>query len=259
MSEWDDDGIELDHFIYGSHEGYKVKAHSQGVDVDAVTDAFQGMFIPISQSDVKYLSEVRIILPFGEQYILLSHIIKGSVDEYQRKTQANHSVLIPRKLLANGDLTYEDVDEAMNGFEKDQWEAVGHIEKLSVDPKGLGPEVSMLKNYLSKKDLEKLINMYKKEKDSRVFLRYKGSDALQRVRTAFLLSMLVDVGLNVTKLGIFTDVPYPDAKKLFNLVISRSMISIKPGQGWEMLPVQAPPPESVITRSGRNPLDDIYG
>ncbi len=253
------EGYELDHFIYGSHEGYKIKAYSKGVDVDLYSDAFMGFFIPISQSDVKYLKDARIILPVGDRNIVLSHIIKGTVDEYMRNTQGNHSVIIPKELLAQGTITYEDVDAAMDEWERENWNKAGELEKLKVVPRGEGFDVKDLKSYLSKDDTNKLLKKYKSDRDQKVFLYYKRSDAPQRIKLAYLLSMLVDVGLNIVPLAIFTDVPYPDAKKLFNLVIARNMISIKPDTGWAMVPAQAPPPESVVTRDGKDPLKQIYG
>jgi len=250
--------IELKHFIYGSHEGYKVKARSHGLDVDMFDDAFQGFFVPVSQADVRYLSDVRIILPVSEKYICLSHIIKGAVDEYQRGTLSNHTAVIPRKYLAEGKLTYDDVDDAMNRFEKEVGDTHGKLEPLRIEFEGWGVDLSELKEYISKEHLEKLMNFYKEERDANVFLRYKGSDAPQRIKTAYLLSLFMDIGLNITPLSIFTDVPYPDAKKIFNLIIARSMISIRPGQGWKMLPIQAPPTQSIIGRGGGDPVKDIY-
>ncbi|MFW3146978.1 MAG: hypothetical protein ACMUIE_09225 [Thermoplasmatota archaeon] len=250
--------FKIDHFVYGSHEGYRIKANSSGVDVKMFEDAFMGYFIPVSQTDVKYVSDVRSILPVGEKYICLSHIVPGPRDEYQRKTMSCHSAVIPRRLLAQGKVTYEDVDLAMKQFGSDRGEAVGQIDKLTVQ-EGWGIDMAELKTVIKKDDLEKLMDHYKKERDTKVFLKYNGSDPTTRVKTAYLLSMFIDIGMNIIPLAIFTDVPYPDAKKLFNLVISRGMISIKPGQGWKMLPISAPPPESVVTRGGGDPMKNIYG
>ncbi len=251
--------IQLDHFIYGSDEGYKVKANSPGMDMDLHTDPFGNYFLPLKQSDAKYITDARSILPAGGKDILLSRFIKGSLDEYQRKTMANHTAIIPRILLAKGKLTYDDVDAVMCKFEAETENPRGDIPKLKIDNVGSGLDISEMKNYFARKDLERLMNFYKKEKDSKVFVFYKRSAPEQRIQAAYLLSMLIDVGLNLVPLSIFTDVVYPDAKKIFNLVLSRTMISIKPGRGWTMLPVQAPHVQSILKRSRVDPLDEIYG
>ena len=211
------------------------------------------------QSDIKYITDARSLLPAGESDLLLSRFIPGSLDEYQRKTMANHTAIIPRTLLAKGKITYKDVDQAMRKFESKNTNPRGDIPKLRIDKAGSGIDISEMKNYFKREDLEKLMDFYKKESDSKVFVFYKKSTPEQRIQAAFLLSMLVDIGLNIVPLSIFTDVVYPDAKKIFNLVLSRSMISIKPGRGWVMLPVHAPPVQSVLKRSGTDPLDEIYG
>ena len=49
--------ILLDHFIYGSDQGYRVKAWSEGVDEDSHTEPFDGCFIPLTQADAKYITD----------------------------------------------------------------------------------------------------------------------------------------------------------------------------------------------------------
>jgi hypothetical protein len=250
--------ILLDHFIYGSDQGYRVKAWSEGVDEDAHTEPFDGCYIPLTQADAKYITDARAILPSGDKLILLSRFIKGSIDEYQRKTMANHTALIPRKLLIDGVLSYEDVDRAMQKYEAESDNPRKEIPQLKVHPSGSKIDIADLKNYFAREDLDKLMNFYKQEKDNKVFLFYKKSSTEQRVQSAYLLSMLIDIGLNIVPLKIFTDVPYPDAKRVFNLIMARSMISIKPGQGWVMLPTQALAIQGGLLRDGKDPLDSIY-
>ena len=251
--------ILLDHFVYGSDQGYKVKAWSEGVDTDAHTEPFDGCFIPLTQADAKYITDARSIIPAGEKYILLSRFIKGSIDEYQRKTMANHTAIIPRKLLIEGKLSYEVVDSAMQKYEAATDNPRKEIPKLKVQSALSKPDVSELKNFFIREDIEKLMNFYKQDRENRVFVLYKKSSSEQRVQAAYLLSMLLDIGLNITPLKIFTDVPYPDAKRVFNLILARSMISIKPGKGWVMLPTQAIPMRGDLSRAGKDPLDSIYG
>ncbi|MCK5562477.1 MAG: hypothetical protein KAJ51_17890 [Thermoplasmata archaeon] len=249
----------LDHFVYGSDQGYKVKAWSSGVDEDAHTDPFDGCFIPMTQADAKYVTDARSIIPAGDKYILLSRFIKGSIDEYQRKTMANHTALVPRKYLIEGKLTYEDVDQAMQKYEAATENPRKEIRQLKLQSRSVKIDVGELKNYFIRDDVEKLMNFYKQDHANKVFIYYKKSSAEQRNEAAYLLSMLVDIGLNLVPLSIFTDVPYPEAKRVFNLILARSMISIKPGKGWSMLPTQAIPMRGDLQREGKDPLDSIFG
>lgn len=251
-------GVMLEHFIYGSHEGYRIKAMSKGVDPETCSEALMGYFIPISQSDARDLRDSRIIVPMGDDTILLSHIIPGARDEYMRSTLSNHTVLVPRRMLANGDVTYRDVDTAMLGFETDHGDQHGHMEPLEVPITDPGPALEKLPDLLPKEDLLKMLDYYRFDPDNRVFLFYRKSDPAQRIELAYLLSMLVDVIMNRMKLSIFTDVPYPDARRLFNLVIARSMISIKPGQGWSVVP-SSPSSGTRSRELGDDPISRIYG
>lgn len=251
--------ILLDHFIYGSDQGYRVKAWSSDVDVEAHTEPFDGCYIPVTQANAKYITNARSIIPADEKNILLSRFIKGSLDEYQRKTMANHTTIIPRKLLIEGKITYEHIDQAMQIYENKNTNPSKEIPKLKLQPVKNKQDISELKNYFSREDVEKLMNFYKEDRDNRVFLLYKKSSPEQRIQASYLLSMLIDIGLNIVPLSIFTDVPYPEAKRVFNLVLARSMISIKPGKGWVMLPTQASPMRGGLQRDGKDPLDVIYG
>lgn len=249
----------MDHFIYGSQEGYRIKAMSGGVDPESCSEALMGFFVPISQSDARHLRDVRLIVPLGEDSIMVSHLLQGVKDEYLRNTLANHTAIVPRSALAKGDLTYWDVDRAMSGFELEHPDASGELGKLEVDPQRTGPSLQDLPTLLGRQEMEKVLDYFKRDRDDRVFLFYKGSDPQQRIALAFLMSMLIDVTMNVVRLSVFSDVPYADAKRLFNLVIARSMIGIKPGQGWSVVPATVPASAPVLRRLGKDPIGRIYG
>jgi len=238
--ESDNKKIALEHFVYGSYEGYQMKAYSSGVDLDVHTEPFQGMFLPIKQSDVKNVSEIRMILPLEDAHIL-SRILKGGTDDHGRPTMANHSAIIPRQLLKDGTVSYEDVDQAMAEFEPDGLGLIGDIPPLTISIRSTSTDISEIKQYLRKEVIKNLIDHYVEGDDKKIFLYYKSSDQLKRMRVAFLLSRLIDIELNITPLAIFTDIPYGGAKNIFNLVISRVMLDIKPGGDWVMLPVERSP------------------
>jgi hypothetical protein len=253
----------IEHFVYGSHEGYRMKAYSSGIDLDVHTEPFQGLFLPIKQSDIKNISEIRMILPEGEGNILLSRIVKGGKDEHARETMANHTAIISREMLRTGEITYEEVDEAMIKFEAESIESTGDIPALEVPVLDKKMDVAELKNYLREDVVKNLINHYIDSADKKVFLYFRHSDAEKRTRTAYLLSMLLDLNLRLVPLSIFTDIPYGGAKRVFNLVISRAMIDVKPGGDWVMLPVEkkrswSPIDKKRFTEKLNEMLDKIY-
>jgi hypothetical protein len=218
-----------------------------------------GFFIPISQSDARYLRDVRLVVPLGEDSLMVSHLLQGVKDEYQRSTLANHTAIVPRSALAKGALTYWDVDRSMIEFEKAHPDASGELAKLEVDPRMAGPSLQYLPTLLGRQELERVVDYFKRDRDDRVFIFYKGSDPEQRIALAFLLSMLIDITMNAVRLSVFSDVPYADAKRLFNLVIARSMIGIRPGQGWSVVPASVPPSAPVLRKLGKDPIGSIYG
>lgn len=230
--------LKLEHFVYGSHEGYRMKAYSKGIDLDIHTDPFQGMFLPIKQSDIKEVGDIRMIIPVDDSTTLLSKILKGGKDDHARETMANHTVVISRNMLRAGEITYEDVDLAMTHYEKNNIEAIGDIPPLEVIHQDKKMEISELKNYMREDVIRNLISQYIEYSERKVFLHYRASNAEKRIRAAYLLSLLIDLELNIVPLSIFTDIPYGGAKRVFNLVISRAMIGVKPGGDWVMLPVE---------------------
>jgi len=256
--------VALEHFLYGSYGGYTMKSKSAGVDPGGHTDPFKGMMLPIKQSDVKTMTEIRAILPCGWDLILLSRIIKGEKDDKGRGTIANHTAIIPRKMLETGRLAYEDIDAAMAKWEavSENLGAVGSIQPLKVPSATKQTDLSELKNYMPKAVLDKLVENYKKDKERKVFVNYKNSNEAQRVKAAYLLSMLVDMRLRVIPLAIFTDVPYrADEASPFNLVLSRVMISIKPGGAWVVLTAntEAYGADGKKAEEIKSTLSDIYG
>ena len=259
-----EDFTTIEHFVYGSHEGYRMKAYSKGIDLDIHTEPFQGMFLPIKQSDIKNVSEIRMILPAGHASTILSRIVKGGKDDHARDTMANHAAVIPRELLKSGNITYDEVDEAMVKFESESIETIGDIPPLEISQQDKTMDMGELKNYLDEEIVKNLIDHYIKSEDKKIFLYYRNSNAQKRTRAAYLLSLLIDLKLNLIPLSIFTDVPYGGAKRIFNLVISRAMIGVKPGGDWVMLPVEkkrswTPVDKKKFDKHLNNILDQIYG
>jgi len=256
--------VQLEHFLYGSHGGYTMKAKSKGVDPGGHTEPFKGMMLPIKQSDVKYVTEIRAILPCGWDLIMLARIIKGEKDDKGRGTIANHTAIVPRKMLETGTLNYEDIDAAMAKWESvpENLGAVGDIPLIEVPKATKQMDLGELKNYIPKATLDKMIENYKKDKDRKIFVNYKKSTEAQRVKAGYLLSLLLDMKTRVTPLAIFTDIPYrADEASPFNLVLSRSLISIKPGGSWIVLTADTEgygQQDAKKDKALKSTIDDIY-
>lgn len=231
--------IPLEHYIYGvrSGFGYGMKAYSEGVDIEKDTALYRGMYLPIRQSDSKYLKEIRSILSPGSDYILFSRIIKGPDDEYGRATMANHTVIVPRHYIKEKILSYEAINQAMKKFESEKLEEEGNIPPLVVPASDTKDLHYNLKDLLPEETFIALLNHYLEDEDRKVFLLYRRSNAEKRIRIAYAISYTLDINMEVKPLSIFTDFPHPNAKKVYNLIISPAMIDIKPGGDWVMLNV----------------------
>jgi len=254
--------IKLEHYVYGSHQGYRLKAWSKGADAENNIEPFKGMMLPIKQSDVKHMTEIRAILPCGWDIILLSRIILGGVDDHARGTIANHVAIIPRKALEEGSLTYQIVDDAMKEFEEKNPDPLDVIPPLDIPDGKHKTDYSELKNLLPRKVVDNLMSHYEKDKDCKVFIKYLRSNQEQRIKAAYLISMLMDVKMKVNPMFIFTDVPHSGAKKIFNLVMARVMIDIKPGGDWVLITASQNAHGTGDVKKKRKlkkTLDDIYG
>ena len=228
--------IDIDHFIYGSREGYTLLGCSSGVDEDACTDPFEGMLLPITVMEMKRVKDVQSIIPTGAN-ILISRYYQGQKDDKGRPTLANHTAVIPREILENGSANYDDIVKAMVKFETKNFDVVGELSKLKVPLLKNRIKISKIKKLISEKTVEDLIMHYQRKPNVRVFLYFPGSNDESRIQTAYLLSYLLDIKHRLVPIKAFTSVPYAGAKKVFNLVISRDQIDVKPGKGWVMLTI----------------------
>lgn len=254
------DFVKLKHFVYGSYKGYMMKAKTPDIDPEGDTEPFMGMLLPVSQADLKSVEDVRFLIPAGWNTIILSRVYAAGRDDKGRGTIANHSVFIPREHLEKGMYTYDDVMEQVVKFDKANPNILGEMKHLKVPITNNKPDFGELRNIISKSMVENIINKYKKNKDQRIFLKYSGSSRDQRIKCIYLLSMLLDIKLKVVPLAAFSDTPYTSAKAVFNFIIAREKIGIKPGGDWTMINVDSKAYDASSKKEEiKDALDDIYG
>lgn len=254
------DFVELQHFVYGSYKGYMMKAKTADIDTEGDTEPFMGMLLPVSQADLKTVEDVRFLIPAGWNSIYLSRVFSAGKDDKGRGTISNHTVFIPRTDLEKNLYTYEDVIDRIIKFDEANPDALGEIPPLKVPITNKKPDYKELRNILSKKIVANLINKYTKNKEQKIFLKYEGSSRDQRIKAIFLLSMLLDVKLKVIPLAAFSDTPYTQAKSVFNLIIARQKIGIKPGGDWIMVNVDSKTYDGESRKEDIiEALEEIYG
>jgi hypothetical protein len=237
-----------------------MKAKSDGIDPEGDTEPFLGMLLPVSQANLKNIEDVRFIIPAGWNSLLLSRVYAAGKDDKGRGTIANHTAFIPREHLQKNLYTYEDVMDAIINFDEQTPDALGEIPLLRVPITHKKPDFGELKNIFSKKITEGIINKYKKNSEQRIFLKYEGSSRDQRIKAIYLLSMLLDIKLKVVPLAVFSDTPYTQAKAVFNLIIAREKIGIKPGGDWIMINVDSRSYDAEGKKEEiEDALEDIYG
>ncbi|MCL4326439.1 MAG: hypothetical protein M1481_06440 [Candidatus Thermoplasmatota archaeon] len=258
VDEKNDEVIECEQFIYGNYKGYKMKAYSKNGIAEGYVRPYQGFFLPISQSDLKYMHIPHLILS-NSNAILFSRIVKG-LDEYKRGAVENHTVIVPKQFLLEGAITYEELDRDMEKFEAEHKEAVGNLPLFSIhrEKNNIDEYIKELQKYLNRGVVEKLIAYYRENSAVKIFLHVPNSSEDERLKMAYLLSMLLDIKLRLTSISVFSDVPYTDATRIFNLIISRIKPDIKPGE-WVMVPVKKEDTPTSSKETIDKTIDDIFG
>ena len=140
------DFVELQHFVYGSYQGYMMKAKTADIDPEGDTEPFMGMLLPVSQADLKNVEDVRFVIPAGWNSLYLSRVYAAGKDDKGRGTIANHTVFIPREHLQKNMYTYEDVIERIIKFDKANPDALGEIPPLKVPITNKKPDFDEMKN-----------------------------------------------------------------------------------------------------------------
>ncbi len=249
----------IEHFIYGSFKGYCMKAKSPGVDQSAVEEAIGSNFIPIAQGDFKYVEDVRVLLPFDEETIMVSRIYPAGRDDHGRGTVANHTALVPRKFMRWGYFTYEDINRALIDFEQKHPNAQGKLEPLTITGSKKKLDASNLANHLSRATTEEVLGRFIRTKGkAKVVVKYKGRTQ-ERIEALFGLAEALDLMLSKVRVAGFSDLPYSQNQGMFNLIVSRVRIDLKAGGDWvEVDPASPKKPGVNFNSRTQKVLSSIY-
>lgn len=252
--------VELDHFFFGTFSGYSIQMKTAGINEEGIAKPFGEKFIPIAQNDFKYVEDVRCVLPYGDD-LLLTRLYQGPSDDHGRGSVANHTAVIPWKELRKGGLTLQDVNTAMEAFEKANPKYKGMSnDKLSVTPSGEKSNIKALNGLLPRETVEEIIGHFSKKRDqAKVFVKFKASTQ-ERVDAVYALTNLLDIRLRKCRIGAFSDLPYREGQQIFNLIVSRVKIDMNAGGDWVEVDPKNPKPARInFNEKTRGILDSIYG
>lgn len=232
--------VEIEHFIYGPapKKGYSVRAFSPMSKPKEYKEICKGYYVPFEQNLFKSsLHESRVILSnLQRKEVFFSRIFKREkLDELKRSGILSHTAIIPREFLENG-LSYKQVEKSMIDFENQFGIPIGEIQtlKISWDEQTKDANKINAPKIISEKSIEKIIESFRKNSDSKIFLISKNTTFSDRIEIAYTISKIVDIYLKVFPLIIMTEQPLPLIRDIFpNVIISDIMIpQLKLERGW---------------------------
>jgi len=253
--------IRIERFVYGNDEGYRLLGTSDPKSVEPYTDMYRGLFLPVSQGQMKSIVDPLRVIISGGNHILFSRI-RQSKDDIGRGSLENHTAIVPKDCMRDGRVTYEALDAAMAGAEKPGPSIKGDLSPLEVEPQSLNLDeyVKGLGKHLNRETMNNIVEIYQKDPKKRIILWVPHSTSQERTRMSYMFSVLFDLKLRAMPMSVFSDVPYPDAAELFNLIITQKDPGIKPTRSWAMLVYDPMRPMDVGDKENvKAALDDIFG
>ena len=220
----------LEHWIYGAspEKGYGPKAESHGLNGPLYARYLNGHFRPVrveTTANGGTLIDARMILPApANDEVLLSILGRGTADEYNRPTIANHTVVIPGAPLRTGQLTLGDVEAAVIEFDRKFPKASGRIDPVVVplrgpkhvqEPLGLG-----IRRLITKAAVDTLASRFLADRHGRTLLLCRGSTNQYRNELLFRLVELLHSGGEIALFPAISDAPTLSAMNHFRLAIS---------------------------------------
>lgn len=235
--------VALEHWIYGAspEKGYGMKAESNGLNGPLYVRYLENHFTPVRVEKTTSGSTVidaRMIHPApANDEVLLSILGRGTADEYNRPTIANHTVVLPGSLLRTGRLTFSDAESAAIEFDRKFPKAAGRVEPLPVavrpasearEPIGVG-----LRRLITKPAVDTLASRLLIEGQGRTLVLCRGSTHQYRNE---LLYRLVELLHSLGEIPLFTaisDAPTLSAMNHFRLAISAR--GVRADATWTLL------------------------
>ncbi|HKS59621.1 MAG TPA: hypothetical protein VJS68_02460, partial [Thermoplasmata archaeon] len=235
--------VRLEHWIYGAspEKGYGTKAESQNLNGPLYMRYLNNHFTPVrveKTTNGSTVVDARMIHPApANDEVLLSILGRGTADEYNRPTIANHTVVLPGPALRSGRLTFATAEHAALEFDRKFPKAGGRVEPLTVplEPaRAVGEAVGpSLKRVITRPALDTLVSRLLQDPLSRTLILCRGSTNHYRND---LLYKIVELFFTVGEIPMFaaiSDAPTLSAMNHFRLAISAR--GVRADGSWTLL------------------------
>ncbi|MCI4353542.1 MAG: hypothetical protein L3K14_09230 [Thermoplasmata archaeon] len=253
--------IQLEHWIYGAspEKGYGTKAESIGLNGPLYQRYLGNHFTPVRVEKTASGSTVidaRMIHPApANDEVLLSVLGRGIPDEYNRPTIANHTVVLPGKLLRSARLSFNLAEAAILDFDRRVPKATGRIEPLSVRlPAEVVPREhpgAGIRRLITKAAVDTLVSRFLTDSHGRVLLLCRGSTHQYRNDLLYKLVELLHAGGEIPLFTAISDAPTLSAMNHFRLAISSR--GVRADGTWTLLDASIDQPTLHPIR-GRTPV-----
>ena len=235
--------VRLEHWVYGAspEKGYGTKAESQNLNGPLYMRYLDNHFTPVrveKTTNGSTVIDARMVHPApANDEVLLSILGRGTADEYNRPTIANHTIVLPGGPLRSGQLTFAMAEQAAFDFDRRFPKAAGRIEPLTVPlppTKSLQDEGGLhLKRVITRPALDTLVSRLLQDPESRTLILCRGSTNQYRNQ---LLYKLVELFYTVGEIPMFasiSDAPTLSAMNHFRLAISAR--GVRADASWTLL------------------------
>jgi hypothetical protein len=237
----DQETVQLHHWIYGVTPGvgYGNKANSRGMNTSLYEAKLKGHLTPIRGEAVQGDGgvDMRMIHPVGAgEEMLLSVLGKGPRDEEGRPTFANHSIVVPTRLLKEGRTSYAALDEAVRAYDVKNPGVVGAMEKIEISlypaesPHPLGRGI---RQHINRAAVETLASRRMSDSYGRTLVLARNSDPVARNTLLYLLVELVNLKCDVPAFTCSSDAPTTPTLNYFNLVVAAR--GVRADNSWVLL------------------------
>ena len=252
--------VEFHHLVFGVKpgEGYTLAAWSPGVARGRYESRLQGHLIPVRDAVLEepgFGDAIAILQIPGFRELLLCRIARGTVDEFGRRTLANHMCVVPRSVVASGGTNLRAVLRAMRDFSAKNPEVQGEIPFLQVGPPEPPSPEEVLPKLVSQYSLESAVNRYFGSPAGGVVLLCRETTSQERVDISLALFEFLDLRHSVVTLHLISGGPTRTSRDLFNLIVTARGVGLEGSDKWVAFRHDLDGP--VIPRSGGRP--EVYG
>lgn len=257
----EEDTLALQHWIYGvsPEKGYGIKAESHALNAPLYTRYLANQFTPVRMektADGGARMDARMIHPvLGNDEVLLSLLGRGVPDEYDRPTIQNHTVIIPAPPLRAGRLTFEEVEGAVQEFDRRTPKASGRMDPVVVPLSAKGgtrePMGTGIRRLMTRAAVETLASRFLTDQQSRTLVLCRESTNQYRNELLYRLVELLHSSGEIPFFPAISDAPTLSAMNHFRLAISGR--GVRADRTWTLLDSSIEEP-ALPRFPGKSPL-----